>query len=1177
MNLSSSGGSTLLGTNFNNLAVSETTVTGSSCTAAVNLDQGSGTAAITASFISVSASNCTNGIVLRDTVGSFAVTGSSSGICGGQVTVNAVGTPATVSAPNIADCTGGTIQSSSGNGIILNNVQNVSLTRMYLLNNGLDTIIANVINGFTLDHSYISDNSGIAQDRGIEIGDFSTGTSVNGSINITNSTIGPTPHDSIAMGVSSGTSTWNITGTQFNSTGNSGLNTELRGTAVFASFTVDGCVFSGAGPTTSARGTFVNNLDDSVIGIYTIQNSTFINNNIAIDVNQQNDTDPVGSHTFEVMNNTILSSNSHAVNIFAAAGSFGGTFTGRFEGNVIGNAGTVGSGSAIGNGVRVNINGGSDATVVLHNNTIRQTPNGRGIEVIARNGAGGLDITITNNNVDPQATVAPLSAILVQSNCLTICNTLRSDIRGNTVPSGNTATDLLTTYIALVESSTSTLELVDTPPANADCTAQLTSTNTGSASASAGCALIAGPINVAFAPGRFSGPGAASSRTSAFVLPSDMAFASVPLVARAKTTTPEAAAAAASAMPQSLTYSAGSGWHAVGLAARSALAGETVTVNGTGGGFTLPAGESTTITFDATIGAGFTGTTMPNQASVTATGGISVTSNLLQTPVIQPPTITKAFSPTSIVAGGTATLTFTLTNPNPSQSLSQVSFSDAFPPGLQVHTTPGVVNTCGGTFSAPAAATTVSLSGGSIAAGLTCTVAVTVTGAAEGDLLNTPGHPAAPDSLESDAGVAGPTATLRVINPPTIAKGFAPATIAVGGTSALTITVTNGSAAFGLTGAGFSDALPAGVQVAATPIWPPPAPARPPPPPPRLSASAARRSRPAGRVRSASTSPPPPSGTRTTRSASLPPRRTAPRRHGPAGVFGPPAVTKSWPHEHRPERHEHAHHHPHQPGSQSRRPHRHQYQRQPAGRAGGSGHAGATNSCGGTFAPAAGNTSLSLSGGAIGAAGGSCAVSVAVTGTTAGAKANTTGNVSSTEGGTGLTASATLNVFAPPTVTKSQPDRHRGEWHEHPDAHPHQPGGQPWRAHRRRPAGHLPRRAGGGQPAQPDHHQLRRLHRHRPGERRLRGGDVGIKVSNATAVTATCVVTMQVTAASAGSFVNTTDAVTSTNGGTGATATATLTVATPPTIGKAFSPTQIPVGGSSTLTFTITNPNAGLA
>jgi len=57
-----------------------------------------------------------------------------------------------------------------------------------------------------------------------------------------------------------------------------------------------------------------------------------------------------------------------------------------------------------------------------------------------------------------------------------------------------------------------------------------------------------------------------------------------------------------------------------------------------------------------------------------------------------------------------------------------------------------------------------------------------------------------------------------------------------------------------------------------------------------------------------------------------------------------------------------------------------------------------------------------------------------------------------------------------------------------------------------------------------------------------------------------------------GSFVNTTGNVSSTNGGTGNTATANLSVATPPTITKVLRCASIPLNGSTSLSFTITNP-----
>lgn len=77
-----------------------------------------------------------------------------------------------------------------------------------------------------------------------------------------------------------------------------------------------------------------------------------------------------------------------------------------------------------------------------------------------------------------------------------------------------------------------------------------------------------------------------------------------------------------------------------------------------------------------------------------------------------------------------------------------------------------------------------------------------------------------------------------------------------------------------------------------------------------------------------------------------------------------------------------------------------------------------SNACGGTFTASAGSGIVNLSAGTV-AASNSCSISLNVTGTTAGVKPNTTGNVTSTNGGTGNTASASITVDAPPTISKA--------------------------------------------------------------------------------------------------------------------------------------------------------------
>src|SRR5262249_11494580 len=76
----------------------------------------------------------------------------------------------------------------------------------------------------------------------------------------------------------------------------------------------------------------------------------------------------------------------------------------------------------------------------------------------------------------------------------------------------------------------------------------------------------------------------------------------------------------------------------------------------------------------------------------------------------------------------------------------------------------------------------------------------------------------------------------------------------------------------------------------------------------------------------------------------------------------------------------------------------------------------------------------------------------------------------------------------------------------------------------------------------------------------------------------TCTFSVPVTGATAGLKSNTTGPIPSNEGGPGNSSnTATITVVAPPSIAKSFSPTTIAVGATSSLSFTITNPNTTAA
>jgi len=178
--------------------------------------------------------------------------------------------------------------------------------------------------------------------------------------------------------------------------------------------------------------------------------------------------------------------------------------------------------------------------------------------------------------------------------------------------------------------------------------------------------------------------------------------------------------------------------------------------------------------------------------------------------------ITKAFSPGTISAGGTASLTITLQNPTGS-AYTGVSFTDNLPSPLTVASV--TQNTCGGNLSTTPS-NTISLTGGVIPAGSptapgSCTITVEVTvpaDAVSGSLTNT--IPA--DGVTTAQGVRNPraardTITLRGTNV-TAAKSFSDNTITAGENSRLRIDVfapgdTN------LTNFSITDNLPAGLTI----------------------------------------------------------------------------------------------------------------------------------------------------------------------------------------------------------------------------------------------------------------------------------------------------------------------------------------------------------------------------
>lgn len=82
---------------------------------------------------------------------------------------------------------------------------------------------------------------------------------------------------------------------------------------------------------------------------------------------------------------------------------------------------------------------------------------------------------------------------------------------------------------------------------------------------------------------------------------------------------------------------------------------------------------------------------LSNETQTVGTG-----SNIATLKVMLPATITKSFSGTTVSTGQPSRLTFTLSNPNNIQ-VNILNFYDVFPNGMQLATTPNIVESCFGT------------------------------------------------------------------------------------------------------------------------------------------------------------------------------------------------------------------------------------------------------------------------------------------------------------------------------------------------------------------------------------------------------------------------------------------------------------------------------------------------
>ncbi len=175
------------------------------------------------------------------------------------------------------------------------------------------------------------------------------------------------------------------------------------------------------------------------------------------------------------------------------------------------------------------------------------------------------------------------------------------------------------------------------------------------------------------------------------------------------------------------------------------------------------------------------------------------------------PTIVKTFSPDLIPVNNPTVLSFTISNTEPgNQNLTGIAFSDALPDGLSV--LDSTTSVCNGTDNliVSASSNTISLTGGALAAGASCSFSVNVIGETPGVHENITGFLSSNESGISSNYAAD---SLTVIAPPQISKAFGKNFILTTESTTLRFNIFNPNSATTLTGVAFTDTLPAGIDV----------------------------------------------------------------------------------------------------------------------------------------------------------------------------------------------------------------------------------------------------------------------------------------------------------------------------------------------------------------------------
>jgi len=383
------------------------------------VDSGTGTAvnldnlALGINLVSVDSDGGGNmGIDLRTTTGSFTVTGDGTGAQNG---------------------TGGSIQNKTVSGIFLSDVAGISLTGMFLQDNTGTGIDANGVNGFVLDDSIVTRNEHVG-------GGFS---GIQAGLHLRNMS-GTCGMDNTEVSESEEVNIYIVNET-----------TSLTG------FVINNCLVEITDPMIGAHGILMEGRTTGSV-VADVQNSTIRNNRssgVAVNTSDTSNMDiDITSNAFDTNNNAVdLGHNSSGNFFFTVTGTMvnpqtmlngqgasvinvnlgllGNLMRGTVDRNTVGTHMVAGSGTTGGSGIRAVSNGAGTLNVNITNNNVRGIDAGDGINILARDGSNTLRVVVENNDVRTLSAFA--SGIYVDNGALgTDTTTICASIQNNTAVGG---------------------------------------------------------------------------------------------------------------------------------------------------------------------------------------------------------------------------------------------------------------------------------------------------------------------------------------------------------------------------------------------------------------------------------------------------------------------------------------------------------------------------------------------------------------------------------------------------------------------------------------------------------------------------------------------------------------------------------------------------------------------